>query len=119
MAHASIPASSATTAGVVSFRSLPDLACANVGGKALQCSDDFFGQSGLTVAATATRTATAMQSARCDGHKSGQLMRSRMAVVAVFLSFFISPLCAAEMSNLLRPEAPVFHVGKFTENGKW
>jgi allantoicase len=44
MAHASIPSSSATSPGIVSFKSLPDLACSNVGGKVLSCTDDFFGQ---------------------------------------------------------------------------
>jgi len=67
MAHQSIPSSSATSPGVVGFRALPDLACANVGGKVLQCTDDFF----------------------------------------------------AEKENLIKPEAPVFIVGKFTDNGKW
>lgn len=67
MAHASIPSSSATSPGIVSFKSLPDLACSNVGGKVLSCTDDFF----------------------------------------------------AEKENLIKPEAPIFIVGKFTENGKW
>lgn len=27
--------------------------------------------------------------------------------------------CAAEKENLIKPEAPIFVLGKFTDNGKW
>jgi allantoicase len=67
MAHAGIPSSSATSPHVVSFRSLSDLACANVGGRVLSVTDEFF----------------------------------------------------APASDLLKPEAPLFVLGKFTEQGKW
>jgi len=52
MAHSTIPSSSATSPGVVGFRSLPDLACSNVGGRVLSCTDEFFAEASNMTAPT-------------------------------------------------------------------